>query len=378
MLSSASYLFTDYLKSSEGIQCYQLVQNLEEVCFNVIAANIRVRNKLPNAQLFEAGSLGLMLPPWPSPPRLVVDEVYYTLSSYRIGRRILKNSKVDIIHHMKPMASGGTFSLVGLSRDFAEIPFVVGPIANYPEESRTRTDTVVLKMAGLLHDLTIRRADLILAVNERTRKSYESWADGDVRTIPQGIDVDKYRPMAEPKATNVVLYVGDLDAQKGVHHLIEAMPNLVREFGAILKLIGNGSLEGKLRRRVEQLGIAKSVLFMGRMASDDLIPHLQGATVLCFPTHGEAFGRVILEAMACGTPVVASDLPEQAEIISSEGGLLFEPRNAVMLGRAIARFLSDDALRMRMSKSARARVVENYSLPIVMDKYRDAYLKLIQ
>ena len=103
---------------------------------------------------------------------------------------------------MKPMVSGGTFSLVGLSRDFAEIPFVVGPIGYSPEESQTMTERVSIKLAGLLHDLTIRRANLILTTNERTRKIYESRADGKVRTIPPGIDVEKYRPIAGPKATN--------------------------------------------------------------------------------------------------------------------------------------------------------------------------------
>lgn len=196
----------------------------------------------------------------------------------------------------------------------------------------------------------------------------------NLRELPYGVDTSRFSPGApDPGAMHrlgldgsvpIILFVGGMDAGhafKGVPVLIEAMAGLPR--GAA-RLVAVG--DGELRPGFEALASARlgeDVRFVGS-APDDLLRDLYRAaavTVLPSVTREEAFGIVLIESMACGTPVIASDLPGVRTVLDEETGLLATPGDAARLREALRALIGDTARRERMGARARLRAQERYS-----------------
>lgn len=204
---------------------------------------------------------------------------------------------------------------------------------------------------------------------------------GPLAVIPQfGVDVEAFSPGArQPGSGFIVGYVGRLVRQKGVLELLEAvarMPPNVR-----LRLIGAGSLEPELRRRAAALRIEDRVEFHGRVPSSALPPLYRELDVLVLPsrttpTWKEQFGRVLIEAMACGVPVVGSDSGEIPYVIG-EAGLLFPEGDTEALADRLRTLLEDPALRRELGLRGRERVLAHYSQERVARAYLGVYREMV-
>ena len=214
---------------------------------------------------------------------------------------------------------------------------------------------------------------------------------GRVVAVPNGVDVDRFAPAEARDPTPrerwgvapgapMVLFVGALDRAhwfKGVPVLLEAV---TRVPGAAVVVAG----EGDLRRELQALGasrLGERCHFAGRVPAAALPGLYQAADVTVLPstTRGEAFGMVLLESMACGTPVVASDLPGVRSVVEHEGdGLLVPPGRADALATALGRLLADADLRGRMGARGRAKVVARYSWEAVADGLEGVYAAVLR
>ncbi len=166
----------------------------------------------------------------------------------------------------------------------------------------------------------------------------------------------------------IVLFVGRLIPYKGLETLILAAAKVP---GAVFVIVGDGPLEGDLRRRAAALGVADRVVFSGRAA--DLKPYYLACDLFVLPsaTPLEAFGLVQLEAMSFGKPVVSSDLPTGVTYANLDGktGLTFPVGNADMLAGALNRLLSDEPMRRRLGAFARDRVAREFTVSVVGSKF---------
>ena len=162
-----------------------------------------------------------------------------------------------------------------------------------------------------------------------------------------------------PNEANLILYVGALSPDKGPDILLEAMLQVVKQLpGARLIILGEGPLRRKLERRTQEFGLNGKVEFKGFIA-DPFKKALfyKSSDIFVLPSAQEIFGLVLLEAMACSVPVVASQVGGIPDLIEDgENGLLVPPRNSNELAKAIVRLLQDTELRARIVGEGQKRV----------------------
>lgn len=194
-------------------------------------------------------------------------------------------------------------------------------------------------------------------------------SEDKVSVLPNGIDL-KQPPRGNPPpreafadpGERLIFHIGRLVPEKGVAVLLEAMPQLLRRHPVRAVIAGTGPYSDELRRRAAHLGLGDRVRFVGWV--DDATAHAlyQYADVAVVPSTYEPFGIVALEAMAAGTPLVASDVGGLGEIVRhGENGLKALPGHAVSLAEQIDRLLADRLLAARLAATALREMEERYT-----------------
>ena len=228
--------------------------------------------------------------------------------------------------------------------------------------------------------LALRRvcgsASAVTAVSGGLRSAALAAAPGlDVLVIPNGVDLDRFRPAEDSRPPGRVrlLYVGRLREFKGVRILLSAFASMARraEQAVELHLVGDGPDRATLERLSSRLGITERVRFHGWVAYARITDFYHRADCLVLPSFVEGMPNVVLEAMACGLPVVGTDVAGTRELIrDGEEGRLVPRRNAEALGAALLQLVSDTKLRRRMGRCARERALE-FSWQKAGDQYLD-------
>jgi sugar transferase (PEP-CTERM/EpsH1 system associated) len=211
-----------------------------------------------------------------------------------------------------------------------------------------------------------------------------------IRQLYSGVDVERFRP-GGPRATDAagaaegagagrgptLGTIGRLDPVKNQEALLEAFARLrQRHAGLQLVIVGDGPLRGHLQSRARSLGVAGDVTFTG--SRTDTPELLRSFDVFVLPSVNEGISNTILEAMACGVPVVASGVGGNPElVVDGACGSLYDPADPQALQQAILPYLGDPALRERQGRAARERVVQNFSLHSMVGRYLALYDELL-
>jgi len=195
--------------------------------------------------------------------------------------------------------------------------------------------------------------------------------------IPPGVDIRRFRPLGPGErnadigtANGFVFALSRIDSNKGLDYLIRAFPHVARATDASL-IIGGGSKKPKRHERevkqtlvdlVDSLAISDRVSFTGHVDDALLDTYYRQASVFVLPSKYEPFGMTVLEAMACGTAVVATKLGGLREVLTDGvDSLLVDPSDPEELGGAITRILTDPALAGRLSQAGRQLIEERFS-----------------
>ena len=223
----------------------------------------------------------------------------------------------------------------------------------------------------------------LVAVSESAMVSTERYFPGDYRIIPNAIDVDFFNPGAEPMPQLAddrprVLFLGRIEPRKGLKHLLRAMPGIVRRVPDVQLVVVGAAPFGRRYEESLDPGIADRVVWAGAIPGDDRPRYYSGTDVYCSPAVGnESFGIVLLEAMATGRPVVASDIRGYRKVVDhEEDGLLVPPCDPDAIADAVARLLLDPDLRARMGRAGREKALR-YSWPKIAVRIEDYYRELI-
>jgi rhamnosyl/mannosyltransferase len=199
-------------------------------------------------------------------------------------------------------------------------------------------------------------------------------------SIAGGIDVEAWakRPPRADEIRNevggpIVLFLGRLRHYKGVEVLVEAM----QKVDATLLVGGEGPEHAHIARAVERFGVGGRVRMLGPLPNDERAAYYHAADVFVLPSisRGEAYGIVLLEAMACGTPVISTELGTGTSWVNRNGetGLVVPPRDPVGIAEAVNEILGDDAMRATMSDNARRRVRDSFTLGKMLDAHASLY-----
>ena len=227
----------------------------------------------------------------------------------------------------------------------------------------------------------VNRLGARVAVSETAREFAARYFPGPYHVIPNGVDVERFHPSVPPiarwrdKSHDNILFVGRLDPRKGVQLLLDAMPEVVeRTRGrARLLLVGDSYLRLKYMSSVSP-AMRRHIHFIGHVPSHELPAWYATGDVFVSPATGnESFGIVLLEAMATGRAVVASDIPGYRSVVTPEvNGITFPPGDRVELARTLSRIVSDPERRIVLGARGRTRALE-FAWPRVTDRLEAVY-----
>lgn len=263
-------------------------------------------------------------------------------------KKVLAEHKFDVVHLHEPFmpmlctatlrfsdtVNVGTFHAQGGKPGY----YITWPLLYYVMRRRNR------KLHGRI------------AVSQPALEYAARHLPGNFKIIPNGIDLEHFNPEVEPverfrDGKLNVLFVGRMERRKGLDYLIRAYAELKKENNNVrLIVVGPGKV---LRKRYEKLVKNRQIAdveFIGRVSYDDLPRYYRTADIFCAPATGhESFGIVLLEAMALGKPIVASDIDGYRRVVThGREGILVPPRDVAGLSAALDRLVKDESLRLEM------------------------------
>ena len=302
--------------------------------------------------------------------------------------KLLCGSKFDVVHTHGHFHMSSTFAL--LSKVFGRRPIVLtshGALLNL-RGWRKVVEIVFNKTIGRW---TLKSVDKIIALSATQADILEGLgaARKKMSVIPLWIDLDrsgsqadavKFRNMYRLNDRKVVLFVGRLLPIKGLTYLIEAVKHTETKPAAVIiggEAPGYSGTRQSLEQKVQELGLNQDVFFLGEFPKQDLGAAYVAADLFVLPSLGEGMPLALLEAMAYGKCVLATEVPGNRDVVKDGwNGLLVEPRNPVELAQKIDYLLRDDTRREKLGKQARQDIEQNYSSDVILNKILDVYHEL--
>ena len=288
-------------------------------------------------------------------------------------RRVLENEKFDIIHLHEPFIPMLCLSMLIESRAIN-----VGTFHACHDHS-------VIYWLGrpIIHSLG-RRLDGKIAVSQPALNFISKYLPGEYRIIPNGVDTRHYRkegPVRQEFKDGKlnILFVGRLEERKGVGDLIRACALVKKEYPDFRLIIaGPGLRLHYYYQMLAQTLLGDQAVFTMYVPFDQLPQYYRTADIFCAPASGgESFGIVLLEAMASGTPVVATSIPGYASVIThGQNGLLAKPQDVRSIADALLTLIHDANLRQRLIENGLA-TAEKYSWENVSRQVDEYYRYLI-
>lgn len=240
----------------------------------------------------------------------------------------------------------------------------------------------------------VRRSDLIYSVSSYNQQILEELVQHkvDCRILPMGIDTYYYENHSDPTALRnqvglpagkIILYVGKLNEKKGVTYLLKAFHSMAQsQTDSHLVIVGTGLLVEALKRETKRLGLESRVTFAGQQGKESVKNYFQMADLVVVPSIIDSTGEteglpvVLLEALACGKPVVATRVAGAPDVIvDGHNGFLAKPKDGKDLAEKMVQALNADAA--TLSKNARESV-QKYDWEMIGKDYRDRILGLFE
>jgi len=228
-----------------------------------------------------------------------------------------------------------------------------------------------------------RKLDGKIAVSPAAAALVSRYFHGYYNIIPNGVDLQRFGSPVDPlpefmDGLRNVLFLGRFEKRKGLSYLLRAFPAVKREMpNTRLIIAGDGRARPHYERYVRRAHM-QDVVFAGYIADEDLPRYQRTADIYCSPATGnESAGIVLLEAIAAGRPIVASNIEGYASVIThGVEGLLVLPKDAEALSHALVHLLADDALREQMGERGRLRA-EEFSWERISQRILSYYERLI-
>lgn len=303
---------------------------------------------------------------------------------------VVSELDVDIVHAAEYLSTAVLATL------YPEIPLVL----TVPGNIFQRLSVPDGNQSSYLFTETIKWAarksaqgcDAVIAFTREMKGWWEWTGSPPQRTpiIPYGVDIDTFQPQPQareqlslPAKSLMFLYVGRLDTEKGLFDLLAAITQLHQEIdldAVRFDLVGDGPLRGRLEEAIQENGIGHLVHLHGPMQRDELLYWYAAADALILPSWIEPFGRVILESMACGTPVLSTNTGGPVDLIVEDyTGFFFPPKNSLALSRLLKKVIEFPAVLHPMRANARNYVEHNFSWARVTERIvAEVYEPLIQ
>jgi phosphatidylinositol alpha-mannosyltransferase len=271
--------------------------------------------------------------------------------------RALNDEAFDVVHVHEPLVPGPSLTAL-----LVKMAPVVATFHSAGESAAYRTFSRQLKWVA-------SRIDIRVAVSKDAVELAQRYIGGDYEVLFNGIELGDYSAQSTTPRENAIFFIGRHEERKGLSNLLEALSKLPSDVRMWIASDGPQTAELKTRFSSDS-----RIEWLGRISDSEKISRMSRASVFCAPSlHGESFGVVLLEAMAAGTPVVASNLDGYRNVATDdETALLVETGNVASLASALARVLVDPRLAARLTANGREHA-QRFSMDALADRYIEMY-----
>ncbi|GAC1568604.1 MAG: glycosyltransferase family 4 protein [Ktedonobacteraceae bacterium] len=293
-------------------------------------------------------------------------------------RAVLARERFDVIHVHEPLVPGLSQQVLRCSRTLTVGTFHSASYSSMYSTSQLAYASTYPLLRPLFHKLAGR-----IAVSTAAQQFVSRYFPADYRIIPNGVSLERFGsdvltlPQMMDGKQNI-LFVGRFEKRKGAKYLLRAIPAIrERQPNTRFIFVGEGRLRRGFQQYIERHGW-QDVIFTGYISDEELPRYFASAHVLCSPAiGGESQGIVLLEALAAGKPIVASNIKGYATVIDHEvDGLLTTPRLPDELAWAICRLLEDEKLRQQFIQAGLVKA-RKYAWPEVARSVMNYYYELL-
>jgi glycosyltransferase involved in cell wall biosynthesis len=307
----------------------------------------------------------------------------FTIRDIQIMPELLQsllNEKFDIIHAHEFFSPSAFYS--GLAKVLRQTPLIITQHNDqppFPAISRY----LYYADACTVGRFSLIQAKKIIALTKASRSHLLLFGapSNKIEIIPTPIDTNKFVPNNQNMLKDrwkleppIILFVGRFTEIKGIKYLLKAFPTVLKAVpDAKLVLVGGGLLETEVR--VYQKKFHNSIFWLP-FVSNDIMPNIYaGCDVVVLPSFYEPFGNVVVEAMACGKPVVGSCIGGMLDtIVHEETGLHVQPGDSDQIANSLIKILMNDNLRETLGQNARKRALRDFSYSVVIKRVEKLYL----
>ena len=379
-IAHPSHFLTDHKPSGDGLVAYDLILQLARRGhrLHIAVGEVDLRDELPeNVKLYPIKTHYA--------PLTMLWRLEYAVKVKRLFDRLHREIEIDLIHQLNPVVTG-----LSLFLGRTGCPLVLGPYVPYwsksfefPDYQPSFAESVInagrdFVLTKLLH----RQQRLAQALLVSTPAALGKMSDApDIRAktheLPYSVDVKKFSPKGLERDYSQppnILFLANLRYQKGIYTLLDAFETISRIHPTCrLTIGGTGEEEVEIRRRIARMKSAPRISMTGNVERERIPEMMRGSTVYCLPSYGEPFGMSALEAMACGVPVVATDVGGLSYLVTDEGGRKVPPKDAPALAAALLEIINSPRLQAEMGRFNRAQALQHYTAPKIVERLENIY-----
>ncbi len=310
----------------------------------------------------------------------------FSIRAFGAWRELQRKHRFDIVHDVQSLGYGSLLIHASGMPVVANIhhPLSIDRMNQIQQAKGTRMKIrKAMFYPFFMQEVVARRMDRIITGSENSRASVQqafALRDEQITTIHDGVDTSVFRPLGLERRPRSVLFVGNSDDRnKGARYLLEAA-RILRDRGVEFHLTFKDRLDAEMApRMIADLGIGDRVTFLGRLPVDELARLYNTSELLVSPSLYEGFGLPAAEAMACGTPVIATTAGAFPEVIADgETGVLVPPADARALADAIESMLGDAPGRAAMGAAGVRRIEQHFSWAVCARRTAALYAEVLE
>jgi L-malate glycosyltransferase len=304
------------------------------------------------------------------------DLLVYSWKAYWYSKKLIKKNKYQLTHSFFSIPCGFLSFLFKVQH---KIPYIVSlrgaDVPGYSE----RFSTLYSFLKPIIK-LIWKKADAVISNSEGLKKlALKSKPGQEIDIIYNGTDVQKFKPddsLRNKEKFIITLGGTRVTARKGIMYLLEAMGELHQKYPRLyLTVIGEGDEKEDLERLAEKLKIQDKIIFLGRIDYKKIAAYYQEASAFILPSLNEGMSNAMLEALASGLPIIATDTGGTRELVSDgENGFIIKMKDSEDIARKLEVLINDSDLRLKMSTKSRKKALE-MSWENVALKYYEIYKK---
>ena len=294
--------------------------------------------------------------------------------------------RFDVIHSEFVLPAGVSGALVGSLQGTPSVVTLVGGDIFTPSEPFFMS--FLRHLAMPLYKIAFT-SKLTAISSDSAKRARSLGAHGKIDITPYGVDLSLFKKEKKnPELAKklglrkgpTIVSVCRLSKRKGLSYLLEAMSRLHSKFPDVnIILVGDGPERKRLEDLARRLNLDKNTIFTGAVEHDKLPDYYNLGDIFVLPSLHEGLGIVFMEAMACGLPVITTNKGGMVDIIEDEKtGFLIEPENSAQIEEQLLKLLRNESLRKRMSDSAQAKAINDFSWKSAAARYIKAYREAIK